>query len=275
MRTLEISSEFPQLATDEVHIFCMPLSFDIDEVETWDALLSEDERDKAARFVFEKDRARYITCRGMLRRLLGAYLRIDPSTLRFFYGHFGKPGLSSYVDRRLRFTLSHAGDWVAYAVSEDREVGIDIEKRRDDVSWRELAPLVFSPNERAEFDVIPGPEKADCFLRGWTRKEAYVKARGDGLSCPLDTFDVPLQTLEAGNPVAIREAHGGPSGWTLHPLDLIDGFLSALVVKGPPARISVCGETAWAELTQDPNPALFGEPDSAARSFSTASLGAR
>jgi 4'-phosphopantetheinyl transferase len=224
--------------------------------------LSVDEREKAGRFVFERDRVRYIAARGILRRLLGGYLNIDPSEIRFSYGAFGKPELTGRLAGRLRFNLSHAGGWVACAVSGDRDVGIDIEPLQNDVPWQELASRVFSPNEQVEFGEIAPSEKAAAFLRGWTRKEAYLKGRGEGLSLSLDAFDIPFRSLEHGDSVRIRNASGRSSGWRLYPLDPIPGFASALAVEGAPARLTVCGWAEWPAAIKPATAVRFRESDS-------------
>ncbi|WP_051331953.1 4'-phosphopantetheinyl transferase family protein [Methylocaldum szegediense] len=271
---LNFSAEVPQLSPGEVHVWCAPLAPDRNgiasrstvfcESHSWNlADLSEDERERAGRFVSEKDRVRYVATRSILRRLLGAYLNLAPSEIRFSYGAFGKPELRSpSVDsalagrcashfapgemvtgrlaERLRFNLSHAGGWAAYAISCDSEVGIDIEPVRNDVPWQDLAPLVFSPNERAEFDRIPPCEKTAAFLRGWTRKEAYVKGRGEGLSLSLNSFDVPLGPLKT--PYQVRSGFSSTAvadEWWLYPIDLAEGCIGTVAAEGRLARIKV------------------------------------
>lgn len=282
----DFSAEVPQLSPGEVHVGFAPLTPDRNgvtgrrtvfcESHSWNlADLSEDERERADRFVSEKDRVRYVATRSILRRLLGAYLNLAPSEIRFSYGAFGKPELRSpfkgspatghctsrfalgeKATAQLRFNLSHAGGWAAYAVSRDRDVGIDIEPLQNDVPWQDLAPLIFSPNERAEFDRIPPCEKAAAFLRGWTRKEAYVKGRGEGLSLSLNSFDVPLGPFESTAPVEVVDAKRQAFGWRLYPLDPIEGFVSALAVKGPPARIIQC---RWEAVVKPVAPVRFRE----------------
>ncbi|MGX2041493.1 4'-phosphopantetheinyl transferase family protein [Methylocaldum sp. MU1018] len=256
LQALHPTADFSRLQPDEVHVWCVPLSSNIGNAETLGALLSRDECEKAGRFVFERDKIRYVAARGILRRLLGGYLNIDPAEIRFSYGASGKPELTGRLTERLRFNLSHAGDWAVYAISGDREVGIDIEPLRTDIPWQQLAPLVFSSNEQAEFAEIPMHEKAAAFLRGWTRKEAYLKGRGEGLSLSLDAFDVPLRSLEDRDSVCIRNASGRSSGWRLYPLELIHGFASALAVEGAQVRITVCHWSGLAVI-QSANRAVF------------------
>jgi len=222
-----------------VHIWCLPFSAYGAYAAVNARLLSEDERGKAGRFIFECDKARYVTARAVLRCLLGGYLQADPAELRFSYGACGKPELAGDLTGRLRFNLSHAGDWAIYAVSRDSEIGIDIEALKDDTPWRQLVPLVFSANEQTEFAAIPFREKPTAFLRGWTRKEAYVKGCGDGLSLPLDAFDVPLGSIEHQEAVCVALDSSLSSGWWLHPITPIPGYIAALAVKNRSAQISV------------------------------------
>lgn len=275
LRPLNSAAGFPRLSPGEVHVWCVPLVSATGRIEAQGSVLcesrpwysvnlSEDERDRAARFSLERDRIRYAAARGTLRWLLGGYLGIDPADIRFCYGTFGKPILAGRFAERLRFNLSHAGGWAAYAVSRDRNVGIDIEPLRNDVPWQELAPMVFSANERAEFGKIPSCEKAAAFLRGWTKKEAYAKGRGEGLSLRLDTFEVPLGTLEGRISVGVRSVRGQPSGWRLYPLELLHGFASALAVEGTPARIILHHRTGRTAATKPATAVRFHGPEPSA-----------
>jgi len=216
------------------------------------SLLSDDERSRAGGYVFEQDRIRYIVARGLLRLLLGRYLGTHGSAIQFGYNAFGKPALAGSFAGKLHFNLSHSGDWAAYAFALDREVGIDIEPLRYDGPWCDMAASVFSRNERAEFEAIPQPEKTWAFQRGWVRKEAYVKGRGEGLSYPLDAFDVPLAQLKERMPAMVMNHDDSAVRWSVCPLDLISGYASALAVEGTPAGITVF---QWFDSTEAFEPA--------------------
>jgi 4'-phosphopantetheinyl transferase len=203
------------------------------------SVLSWDERSRAGGYAFERDRIRYIVARGLLRLLLGRYLNTDGCAIQFSYNAFGKPALAGSFAGKLHFNLSHSGDWVAYAFARDRKVGIDIEPLRYGKPWHDMASSIFSKNELAEFVEIPKPEKTRAFLRGWTRKEAYVKGRGEGLSYPLDAFDVPLAELGGRTPAAIRDHADRNARWSVCSLDLMPGYASALVMEGTPAEVMV------------------------------------
>lgn len=236
-RVLYAPVNLPRLSAGEVHVWCAQLNLSAEEAEPLNVFLSDDERDRAGRFVFLRDRVRYVTARGILRRLLGRYLDFDPAEIRFSYGACGKPELRGCLAEPLRFNLSHAGDWAVYAISKDREVGIDIELLNGDIPWQQLAPSVFSLREQAEFAEIPLHEKPTAFLRGWTRKEAYVKCRGEGLSLALDGFDVPLGALTV--PMRVETAltpEGGQCEWWLYPIAPQGNLIVTLAVEGPPVE---------------------------------------
>lgn len=235
----------PKLLPDEVHVSCIRLDYADGFIDSFAGILAEDERDRAGRFHFERDRRRYIAARGGLRCLLGAYLDMAPTDIRLAYGAWGKPELACRPDTGMTFNLSHAGAWVFYAVARHRALGIDVETPGHGNAWRQLAPLVFSPAELAELDAAPAEEKPAAFLRGWTRKEAYVKGRGEGLSLPLQTFDVPL--LAEGGPWRVQTAPeaGAAQPWRLYPLETAAGCIASLAVQGPPVRIKT---VAWPDL---------------------------
>lgn len=220
-------------ARREVHIWRARLDLPAGERGLLQDILDADERKRAQSFVRELDRRRYIAGRGLLRRLLASYLGIKPEEVIFAYGAYGKPQLAPpLAESGLKFNLSHAGARALYAIAHHREVGIDLEPRRRDVAWWQLAPLVFSTQELAELAATPAPQKLEAFLRGWTRKEAYLKGRGEGLSHPLHSFDVPLARMQSPQPVTTA----GSGRWWLHSLEGIPGYVAALAIEGGPVR---------------------------------------
>lgn len=217
-------------AWNEVHIWSARLDLAPGARGQLEDALSDDERKRAQSFVREPDRCRSIASRGMLRLLLARYFGLEPKEIVFAYGPCGKPQLApSLTESGLRFNLSHGGGWALYAIAYCREVGIDIEPQQRAMAWWQLAPLVFSAREQAELAGIPLGQKMEAFLCGWTRKEAYVKGRGDGLFHPLDSFDVPLARIKSPWPVN--------ANWWLHSIDHIAGCLGALAVEGAPVRL--------------------------------------
>lgn len=167
-----------------------PLDIDAEPLA---GLLSADERQRAGRFAFARERRRYIVARTRLRQLLGERLGAAPESLQFVYRLRGKPALERRPGQRdLRFNVSHCGEVAAYAFAEGREVGVDIEEVRALPDADDIAMRFFSRRERAAYLRLPASERAQGFFNCWTRKEAFVKALGSGLSHPLDSFDSSL-----------------------------------------------------------------------------------
>lgn len=194
-------------------------------------LLSQEERTRAQRFRFEQDRKRFVVARGRLRQVLGDYLSCGGSELQFGYSEHGKPYLSG-VPLPLRFNLSHSGEMVLLAVSLGHEIGVDVEQVRQDVEVAKLAKRFFSPYERARVLSLEGDEKVAAFFRVWAGKEAYVKARGAGLTLALDSFDVSVEAGEAAALVATRPDRGDAERWKLWSLEAGPGYAAAMAVEG-------------------------------------------
>jgi 4'-phosphopantetheinyl transferase len=193
--------------------------------------LDPGERQRAARFHFARDRDRFIVGRGTLRALLARYLGGAPARLGFSYGPHGKPALSGEV-ADVRFNLSHAAGVALYAVAVGREVGIDVEAVRPDFATDQIAERFFSPAERQALRGVEGESRGAAFFACWTRKEAYIKARGQGLSLPLDSFDVTLVPGEPAALLATRDDPGQRDRWWLSALDAGPGFAAALTIEG-------------------------------------------
>jgi len=196
-----------------------------------EAVLDRDELDRAARFRFDRDRHRYVVGRGLLRLLLARYLGREPEELRFRYGPERKPALAG---DELRFNLAHAEGTVLYAFSRAFEVGVDVELLRPDAADGRVAERFFSPREVAALRALPESEQPQAFLACWTRKEAFLKARGDGLTLPLDSFDV---TLRPDEPVELLRTAWAPEErdrWQL--VDLSEEERGEIAALAAPAR---------------------------------------
>ncbi|MCC6355064.1 MAG: 4'-phosphopantetheinyl transferase superfamily protein [Verrucomicrobiae bacterium] len=192
------------------------------------ASLSDDERQRMARFLQPADQERFLAARGLLRELLGSWLRTPPDAVRFVTGPRGKPLLAPGHAPPLHFNVSHSGDIVAIALSATFAVGVDVEMlgRLDD--WRAVADRIFSPREKAEMDTVPHGERHRAFLNAWTRKEAVLKASGEGLVDDLASIGV---SLAPGKPARLIAA--GPVGPRTSHYDLFDlpapiGYVAAL-----------------------------------------------
>ncbi len=176
---------------NEVHIWRATLDCPLEEVERLAPILSADERRRAERFHFEQDRQRFIVARGLLRTILANYLGIPAARLEFDYGHHGKPAIK---DTQLRFNLSHSKSLALYAITRDRELGIDLEFIRPMTEAEQIAQRYFSPQENAVFQALSPEQKPAGFFYHWTRKEAYLKAVGDGIAAGNDDFDEMVAT---------------------------------------------------------------------------------
>ncbi len=221
------------LGRDEVHVWRASLDQPKSQIETFVHTLAVDEQARAGRFYFERDRKYFIVARGVLRAILGCYLNRQPECLVFCYGAHGKPALAGDADLdAIRFNVSHSHEVALYAVTRDREVGIDLERIRFDLAVMEIAERFFSLQEVAALRTLPTDAQRQAFFRCWTRKEAYIKARGEGLSRPLDQFDV---SLAPGEPAAVLGTSQDPSEasrWSLRELPLDPDYAAALAVEG-------------------------------------------
>jgi 4'-phosphopantetheinyl transferase len=218
------------LGRDEVQVWRRSLALDDDHAELA-GILAPDERLRAARFVFERDAVRYIVGRATLRQILGAYLAVAPEQIAFSYGPQGKPALA-WPPEPLTFNVSHSADVALYAVARDRRVGVDVELARHVDDLDGLAAQVFAVAELAELSSLVADQRLRAFFDGWTRKEAFVKAVGDGLAHPLHTFVVSLDPATPARLISVGDTSGPTCGWSLHALDVGTGYSAALVVEG-------------------------------------------
>jgi 4'-phosphopantetheinyl transferase len=223
----------PRLSGDEVHVWRASLMRREDEMLTLLRSMSEDELRRADRFHFPRDRARFIAARGILRNILGRYTHTLPERVRFGYNAYGKPELlNEGGDSPLRFNLSHAGSVALFAVAAGREVGVDVETLREDFACAEVADRFFSRREVEALAALPSRAIVRAFYNCWTRKEAYVKARGMGLSLPLDCFDVSLAPGEPAALLATRGDESDAARWSLREMDVGATHVAAVAVEG-------------------------------------------
>lgn len=226
-------SALPALAADHVHVWHIALAQGHGEVRRLSALLSPDEAERAARFHFERDRRRFAVGRAALREILAEYAGVPAADLRFAYAAHGKPALTAPRSAAgLRFNLSHSDEVGLCAVSLRREIGIDVERIRPLDDLDQLADQLFSPRERAALGRLTGPARVAGFFNAWTRKEAFVKALGEGLSHPLERFDV---SLAPDAPARLERIDGDAeraSRWWLSAVDAGGEYTAAVVVRG-------------------------------------------
>jgi 4'-phosphopantetheinyl transferase len=201
--------------------------------------LSHDEILRAERFRFERDRRRFIVGRGVLRTILGGYLGVEPGQLRFWYSSYGKPYLAEEFDPcGLGFNLTHSHEMALYAFTCGREIGIDLEYIHPLADAREIAARFFSARENAALCRLPEYQRLEAFYNCWTRKEAYLKATGDGLARPLDQFDVSLTPGEPAKLLCVQGDEQEAARWCLQALTPASGYVAALAVEGRGWRLT-------------------------------------
>jgi 4'-phosphopantetheinyl transferase len=220
-------------AAGEVHIRFTHLDRHGADLAQLERFLSTAERARADRLLDRLTRDRFVAGRGFLRATLAEYLGLQPADLRFAAGEHGKPRLIEEAGSgSLRFNLSHADDRAILAVAGTSEVGIDLERVRDDLPFREMAQRFYSSRERAELFSLPEDRQLAAFFRCWTRKEAYLKGCGRGFSQPSDSFDI---SLLPGHPPALLEHRtdpGAASRWKIVDIPVSESYCAALAVEG-------------------------------------------
>lgn len=222
-----------KLAENQVDIWQIDIAESRGDIQRCRSLLSPDETERADRFRFEKHRARFTRARAAMRKILGSYVAIAPKELTFAYGANGKPDLIGETERSgIKFNLSHSGVVAVLAVTQGLTVGVDVERINPEVASEEIAVSFFSQREVQCLQALPVEEKADGFFACWTRKEAYIKALGDGLSVPLDSFEV---AFGPGIPAALLRVKTDPTQvmrWSMYDLEVAPGYRAAVVVQG-------------------------------------------
>src|SRR5437879_1206576 len=232
--TPSLPSSF-QLARDEVHSWCASLDVPPETSACLYATLTPDERTRSARFQFERDRQRFIVARGVLRDLLGRYLQTQPGQINFVYNAFGKPDLSPEFGARLKFNLSHSAGFALIAIAPASNVGVDLEYIRAQSDYADIARRFFSADEVDYLIALPSHLYTETFFSCWTKKEAYLKACGEGLAIPLNSFSVPLTTDPAHTPVDLYVASKDivpAKHWSLYALRPAPGYTGARVIEG-------------------------------------------
>ena len=217
----------PDLSATAVHLWRIPLLATRDAHETYCSLLARDEHDRAARFHFDIHRHRFVIGRARLRVILGAYLKSPPQAISISYTEHGKP----YVSKQsLTFNLSHAEDMAVLGVTSDRAIGVDVEHIRRDLT-EGIAERYFAPAEVRALRSLSPEQQPAAFFSCWTRKEAYIKARGEGLSLPLSDFEVPLADGGELSMIHYRDPLEA-ARWSLRDVPVPEGYVAAVVVEG-------------------------------------------
>jgi len=222
------------LPGDEVHVWQAALDQNESQIAVYHRTLAADERARAERFHFSADRRRFVVARGTLRAILGVYLNRAPERITFRYSSYGKPELASEEGaNQICFNVSHSNGMALYALSCGRQVGVDLECVRSNLEVEQIAERFFSRREVSALQELPAAVRRHAFFLCWTRKEAYIKARGEGLYLPLSQFDV---SLTPGAPAALlrtRPDSEEVAHWFLQDLTPeLSGYAAALAVSG-------------------------------------------
>ena len=227
-----------ELDKDEVHVWHVLLETDTADLKGLRQILSDDERARADRFCFQQDREKFTMARGILRQLLGRYLNMEPSKLQFGYGPNGRPTLADRdASHGICFNISHTNGLALYAFTRDREIGIDVERIRPEMANEQIAERFFAPQEVATLRALPLDLQLEAFFNCWTRKEAFIKASGEGLSLPLASFAVSLTPGERAEILNIDGEAETANLWSLREIRPGPGYVAALAVKGHDWRL--------------------------------------
>ena len=222
----------------DIHVWRLSLVQPGEIVAALGRLLSADETERARRFHFDKDRRQFIVARGTLRRLIGRYLEATPESIRFTYQEYGKPHLVDSLYPTLKFNLAHSGSLAVFAFTRLGEIGVDLEQIKPELAGEDIARRFFSEGEVASLDALAESERALAFFNCWTRKEAFIKAKGLGLSLPLDQFDVSL--IPGHEPRLLRTAWDEDEAerWSIRALDVAEDYVGALAIEAHDWQLS-------------------------------------
>jgi 4'-phosphopantetheinyl transferase len=235
-QTWKVGPTKPAIWQNEVHIWRARL--DVPWSWTFDEALSLEDRTRADRFKFESDRRKFCAARATLRLILSRYLGVKPGRLKLETGEFGKPFLADKtVAQGLRFNLSHSHQLALISITRDREVGVDLEFMRSEFVNDDVASHFFSPAEVAEFRTLTPDQRTRAFFNVWTRKEAYIKARGEGLYCPLDQFDVSVAPERPAMLMESRVDAADAQRWNFNDVFAGDRYAATVAVEKSFSRL--------------------------------------
>jgi 4'-phosphopantetheinyl transferase len=239
------SSSFNLVHTD-VHVWRFYLDSTPQHIQKLKQHLSADEMDRADRFYFTEHRHRFIARHALLRRILGHYLAIEPVEINFTTGLYGKPALVPAHRSSICFNMSSSNNIGLVAIAHGREVGVDLEHIKPGVAEEAIPEQFFSQVETTKLRSLPRARQADAFYSCWSRKEAFIKALGTGLSRDLDSFDVSLAPGEPAALLETRPERNEVQRWGMETLDIDPAFAAALVVEGKRFNLRV-GD--WLDLS--------------------------
>lgn len=220
------------LTRDDVHIWRVALLVEEEDVEQLAKLLSTEECERAKRFRFDRHRRRFIVARAVLRQILGSYLAMSPEAIEFYTAQHGKPYIMHLLrGTELCFNVSHSHEMAVFAITRDRRLGVDVEHIRPITNIHRIAQHFFSKREAETLKSLPSAQQPIGFLNCWTRKEAYIKAIGSGLSHPLDSFDVTLRPSEPAKLLCIADDPIAHLQWKMQAFIPAPDYIAAIAVE--------------------------------------------
>jgi len=234
-----------RLKAGEIHVWAARL--DAAPALPWMAWLAPEELDHARKFRLERDRTFALASRGVLRHLLGEYLQTGPATVEFERTSFGKPHLGRrFSEASLRFNVSHSHELGLFAFARSREIGVDVEKIRPDSATEEFAGHCLAPGEAARLRCLAAEERVQAFFECWTRKEAYLKACGQGLMRELNTFEVAFGKETVPAILRVKDEPTAAEDWSVMNLRVGDSYAGALVMEARDEAPKVsCFRWSW------------------------------
>ena len=250
MRSFNEDASTFQLTDRMIHVWVIPIQVSEEIVAECRALLSPDEQARAARFQFEHLRQGFVLTRCALRMLLGGYLNTAPANIQLLYGTKGKPRLAA--EEHVCFNISHSGALALFAFTLKCELGVDVERIRPVADMEGIASRFFCAEEASELMSIPADEREQAFFQCWTRKEAYLKAQGKGLTTPLDSFRVTLGPSEPARVIHIGQDRGAANEWILFDLDLGIQYKAAVAYRDRVRPVRVLQLVSPAQLLGPP-----------------------
>ncbi len=230
-RKLKYPSTIPFDSQSDLHMWQFSLQQQEQKTLLLKALLSREERAKSERFSTALLQCRFVAARASLRVIIASYLNAEPSEIEFEYGQFCKPAIKT-KGASLQFNMAHSNDLGVIAITSEKHVGIDVEHVSTVVDMDNIVAHAFSPYERSVYSAIPADLRANVFLRCWTRKEAYMKATGMGLSLPPDKFDVTLIPGEIPRLLRVEHDPDEVSRWSLSDFDLATDYIGTVAFEG-------------------------------------------
>ncbi|MCJ7695392.1 MAG: 4'-phosphopantetheinyl transferase superfamily protein [Anaerolineaceae bacterium] len=229
---------------DQVDIWTIPLVQSELVINSLYWLLSDEEKDKLIRFHFSQDRHRFIICHGAVRRILSNYVGVDQGQIKFDINQFGKPFIRNKLGAlEIQFNLTHSEDRAVLALTPTRNIGVDIEFIHPFTEYEKLAANYFSPEEKEDLESSEGPSKLNAFYKLWTRKEAFLKAIGKGLSFPLNDFSMLGKTSFEFQKVKLSWRSALAGYWYYIDLQIAEGYASSMVIEGD--NVSVLKFHQW------------------------------